>query len=577
MLTKNIGLFLTLLLVVFSVLMLAAPSNAANRDCVSCHDTGAPNQSVDISAMNKTNSTHNLLNNGSFGLTLNPDNERCWACHGDGNGTEIAQPIAAHPVNYTTPKSCTDCHNTSLFSAILVKEHNSNGTDIQTTDDCLGCHIKNLVSYSDPDGIGNISSNTSHYSQKLSLGGTDYCIGCHINNTDTWNSTQIRHPAKSQSDSFCTNCHNSNPASSLHDTVLKKDRSIHFGFDWEGDDAGEGGVIPGDEGCMACHEFGMPLLNPTTRAETNTCEDCHLNDSRGPYASRPDINSTMPIVYQHITNASSIRVSNQSASVTGIQDIQSSCFGFDASTGEGTCHAVAYANRGSAGDMFAIIDNYTIETFSLTRPYDEMDPYVSSGTIDTMPNTTQCLWCHGSTDADLRTAWGDPSYKNSTHFSATDNASCWNCHTSTGLKPSDFHSNELIIPPCKDCHFGLVTMQGYSAQEYYVNSGMYNNSVHGSLECENCHTKRHNSRDGLKSCESCHVEQDDYINDKDRHNIIRSPDRTVGGESVVTTGNCALCHDSALLSAATSNFNATATNDCDYCHTYPDKNRETFY
>ena len=577
MVTKKIGILLTILLVVVSMLMLAAPANAADRDCVSCHDTGAVNQSVDVSAMNKTNSTHDLLNNASFGLTLNPDNERCWACHGDGNGTEMAQPIGTHPANYTTPKDCPYCHNTALFSASLVKEHNPNGTDIKTTDDCTGCHIKNLVSYSDPDGIGNISSNTSHYSKKISIGSTDYCIGCHVNTSDTWNSTQVRHPAKSQLNNFCTNCHNSNPATSLHDAVLKSERSIHADFDWENDDAAEGGVTPGDEGCGACHKLGWPTQNPTTRTETNTCEDCHLNGSRGAYTARPDINSTIPLVYQHITNASSIGVSNQSESITGIQDIQSSCFGFNANTGEGTCHAVAYANKDSAGGMFAIIDNYTAKTFTLTRPYDEMDPYMSSGTIDAMPDTAQCLWCHGSSDAALRNTWGGASYKDSTHFNANDNVSCWNCHTTTGSEPSDFHSDELITPPCKDCHFGLVAMQSYSAQDYYVNSNMYNSSVHGNLECENCHTKGHNSRDGLKSCESCHVVQSDYVNDKDRHNIIRNPNRTVGGESVITTGNCALCHDSAILTAAASNFNIDASNDCNYCHTYPDKNRETFY
>lgn len=574
---KKSDVFLTLLLLFFAILMLAVSVSAADRDCVSCHDTGAVNQSVDVLAMNQTNSTHNLLNNGSFGLSLNPDNQRCWACHGDGNGSEPAQPAGVHPVNYTTPKGCPDCHNTSLFSALLVREHNPNGTDIKTTDSCITCHNMSLVAYSDPDGLGNASSNTSHYSKKLDIGSTDYCIGCHINTSNTWNATQVRHPAKSQTDSFCTNCHNSNPATSLHDARLKNERSVHYGFDWENDDSSEGNLLPGYEGCIACHENGMPSLTPTTRSETTACEDCHLAGSRGPYSPRADINTTIPRVYQHITNASNISVTNQSTRVAGSQAIDSSCFGFNAVTGEGTCHAITYSSRASAGGMFAIIDNFTTESISLTRPYDVMDPYISSGTIDTMPNSSQCLWCHGSSDAVLRSAWGGASYKDSSHFSATTNDSCWQCHTIAKSEPTDFHSDELIIPPCKDCHFSPTEMDSYGALEYYVNSVMYNSSVHGSLECENCHTKGHQSRDGLKSCESCHVVQSDYINDKDRHNVIKNPNRTVGGEQVITTENCALCHDSALLATASNNFNVTASNDCNYCHTYPDKNRETFY
>ncbi|VVB84725.1 Uncharacterised protein [uncultured archaeon] len=98
---------------------------------------------------------------------------------------------------------------------------------------------------------------------------------------------------------------------------------------------------------------------------------------------------------------------------------------------------------------------------------------------------------------------------------------------------------------------------------------MYNDSAHGTLACEDCHTKGHMNIGARKACEDCHAFQADPINDSDRHNITATP-----SQDVVKNTNCTSCHDAGLLNNATSQYGYGKTYDCDYCHTYPDK---TYY
>ena len=115
-------------------------------------------------------------------------------------------------------------------------------------------------------------------------------------------------------------------------------------------------------------------------------------------------------------------------------------------------------------------------------------------------------------------------------------------------------------------------MKDEGAPERYVNSTMFGASPHGALECEDCHTKGHNNIGARKACEDCHAVQSDPMNETDRHNITADPlNYTVGGVSVVTITDCTTCHDGGNYNEATSQYGYGKSNDCDYCHTYPDK------
>jgi hypothetical protein len=119
------------------------PAKVGGPDCVLCHDLGgsAPYH-VNITVMNSSDAIHKNINNNAT-TSLDFNNKRCWACHG--NGSEPS----GHPTNYKTPYNCTDCHvagGNSNFTPndtiLLVDEHFWNGSNITTSEiiSCYACH-----------------------------------------------------------------------------------------------------------------------------------------------------------------------------------------------------------------------------------------------------------------------------------------------------------------------------------------------------------------------------------------------------------------------------------------------------
>ena len=168
----------------------------AGKDCVSCHDIGgmvSELYQIDIQAMNRSGAIHYDLNKGAAD-TLDPSNVRCWACHGDGNGSEAAQPTG-HPDNYSTPKNCgnRECHNfnQSIFYEPMVYEHIRHLDDIDehvyTTVDCSVCHKNSILSHGD-HFVPNDTSMVSHYGSTWNLVNTSDCIYCHLDedNAEEW-------------------------------------------------------------------------------------------------------------------------------------------------------------------------------------------------------------------------------------------------------------------------------------------------------------------------------------------------------------------------------------------------------
>ncbi|MDP2845230.1 MAG: hypothetical protein Q8N79_04040, partial [Candidatus Methanoperedens sp.] len=486
-------------------------------NCIGCHDKGGSGAPDDkrINASDMKLGVHkNLNSNASNVSALDAINKACWACHGSGE-----QP-AGHPGNYKSPYACIDCHNrtsnltyttnTTIKTDLnkkKVAEHiqydyyeNISSTRNNSAVNCTFCHNKSLLTINDTASI-NVRSNVSHYATNTSLvKPTTNCNYCHKNaaNASKYYANVTRHPAKTQDVSYCKYCHNTSAntnAISFHSQSLDhrfgNTSSIHggpgsinyWGFDWEEDDWKETSVLRNDEGCAACHDFIQ-----------NTfwiCENCHLPDGnslfKGPkkwIALNDSINDSIPRVYSH-TNYSSVNVRNQS------QGTASSCFGF----GNMTCHGVDYKNNSPAGGYFGY--NYLYNDIPITS-----DPSHFTSTIDRLPNTTRCLFCHNQSNNNIRNAWGNATQVNaSTMFNASTNESCYACHTQDNSTPFDFHASTIVEgggPGCLGCH-NISNKQKYTRAYGYIDAVNYSNSIHRNMNKENATVYGINA-----SCWACH-------------------------------------------------------------------------
>ncbi|VVB86086.1 Cytochrome c7 c [uncultured archaeon] len=124
---------------------------------------------------------------------------------------------------------------------------------------------------------------------------------------------------------------------------------------------------------------------------------------------------------------------------------------------------------------------------------------------------------------------------------------------------------------CTACHYSFEAFNKTIRPDRYVNSTMFSASPHGSLECQNCHTRGHKNVGARKACEDCHAIQQNQ-SERDRHDITSDPyNYKVNGTSVVNITDCTICHDPTLYSNSVNTYGYNKTYDCNYCHTYPDK------
>jgi hypothetical protein len=271
------------------------------------------------------------------------------------------------------------------------------------------------------------------------------------------------------------------------------------GFDWENDDYNESGAVPdGEEPCRACHGYASPGDISANIQSVKLCENCHMPNTTslftgpnrtGSYNLRSDINSTLPSVYSHI-NYSNITGTNLNVpSQGGTANSRTTCYSYNSTTGEGTCHAAPYFNRSNFGGYYAQYND----------PYNPVNNYdVPHWTvpIDRMPNTTNCLFCHNQPDLTVRKGWGNAIQVNSsTMFGASTNANCYACHTTTGTQPFDFHSNEVILgggPGCLGCH-NNSNRQNFTDKNgkniSYIDGTNFSQSVHARINSANATVK----------------------------------------------------------------------------------------
>ncbi|MFQ5800327.1 MAG: hypothetical protein ACE5HH_01235, partial [Candidatus Hydrothermarchaeales archaeon] len=535
------------LLAGFAFLSLGVYAQAS--DCVTCHNETASsgNAVIDVPAMNlSSNASHRNLTEGIINTSTISDeiDKACWACHW--NGTD---PNTTHPNKTTyTPWLCYDCHanttggiNTTAskgnYSAPATYSHipanamasYTAPTNINTSAQCVECHNNSIGANIDTGGPpenNTINSTVSHYGTNLSLvknTGAN-CTYCHVQPNATvralwgtnvslssWpaSNTSFRGLIRHETNvSYCDNCHgNLSSSITLHSNQLKKDISVHYAFDWEGDDADEyppWDLVPGSgrdnryESCYACHRDGMAF---GASSNYKICEDCHLPNGSGPFnysdrfpsgfgtedfVLRSDLQpwSTVnrealgiPIIYSHVpynsiqNSTTDIDVKRNLSGETGETGMstQSSCFSWNTSNQNGTCHGVGYSARLQATPPADLNEgkeyfmHYGDKQYgSGPRTYYFNETYMNTYIQDYAPNTTDCLWCHNQSNASVRRYWGNAFQVNATNmFGAQNNSDCYSCHTLNNTPPQNFHADGFTFgggPDCVLCHdIGLTS------------------------------------------------------------------------------------------------------------------------
>ncbi|CAD7771773.1 Periplasmic copper-binding protein (NosD) [Candidatus Methanoperedenaceae archaeon GB37] len=552
-------------------------------DCIACHDTGM--DATNINATSIRNGMHGDLNDP--GASEYQESVSCWVCHGDGT-----EPVG-HPENVRDPLYCGYCHATSsgytyasLFgSPPRVYDHipppyaenirtNISGAPNGT---CEYCHNNSIDPYhndTDESIIGNtLKAIASHYGLNSThgmlmthLNNTTDCLYCHNNTPEniTWGGAKIVTHEQNYNNSNCYEC---------HDTTGLMPVTFHA----ESMSSGGGGD------CIKCHDTGSSaehrinvtavasgvhanVNNNTTNsthipASNKKCWGCHQSDGREPTSDMGDIvrtpyqcwdchNGTAPHI--NLSNATAVHEHFRSGGeIDALQNEDNntwSCLG---------CHnmsemKVSFIEDDPYGSRVSYVSHYA-------RNYTELS------TLRNLTNSTRyCQYCHNNSSV-IFNPFIDPSCQKITHGS-----NCSRCHGAGKIHDAALKRGGGT--DCLGCHGSL---ESTIVEVYYVNATLFNESVHHSVNCTDCHTSTgysehsndHPSEEyGWKWCECCHSYQSDFLNETDRHNVTDTP-----GESILSSTNCTACHDETGYYNATRYYNSSAEHECRWCHILPDK------
>lgn len=604
-------------------------TRVGGANCADCHDIGgiALLAHVNVTAANDTDAIHkNLSKNAAHVLNTSiyyDNNLRCWACHG--NGSEPSIPNA-HPTKYKIPYNCTDCHIQSASqnfnftpnnTLLNVSEHYWNGTDIRTPNatSCYRCHnlSEMMILAKDPDsgsgavygGANGGNNSTSHYGKKrndIRIGISANCSYCHQNISTafaaamidpTYNRSINNHSSRySSSNPNCTaaQCHSTG---FIHNSTLTKPNltlpNSTFCLNCHGKNASSGlinftGAVTSIKekhnnsvNCTECHQntsrdiHPEKYLQPNATFSTNnttavTCITCHQNSGADSKLSK--VPPKIPSPLAHSDNTSNGTIWNSTYWTSTL----TACTYCHNDTKHNATALGRPANwKGnnivnsslSAGTWCASCHyrNYT----SGGKNYSNMTGVFTSANLPVPPEIT-----NGSYAVNI---YNRSNYYNHSLKNYSD-AVCRLCHgvnLSSTSRISAFLHN-ISWGSCTSCHYSFEAMNNTTRPDRYVDSGMYNTSLHRSLSCTNCHTKGHKNIGARKACEDCHAVQANPITDRDRHNITPTPSTYYyNSVNVVNITDCTTCHSGTLYNTSIATYGYGKSKDCDYCHTYPDK------
>ncbi len=605
-----------------------AIGSGGGPDCISCHDYGKTGAShrINNSAMNLSSSIHADLNrNATNSSWVSAENKKCWGCH-DSNGSQPANDSMGS--RYSNPYKCYDCHNATskpyqdVSNAPNVTEHFKGGAEIKAASNasdnsssCVICHnlTELKVNYTEDDAYNSNYSFASHYGRnrttdpQIRQGTGTNCSYCHQNASTVFKAA-MSDPVHNSNISNHSN-YSSNPGCSavqchdtgwIHNSTLKRPVL----------------TLPDSTLCLSCHgkndSGGINYTQAVTgykEKHNNTveCTECHLNTSKdihpvkylqkdASYSTNNSSGVNCISCHQNLTNYPGLlRTPPKIPNPMHHSDNASNGTRWNA-TGywepNNTITSCIYCHNDTRHNATALgrpaewkgdnIVNSSIANTSNWCASCHEQGYISGGKTYTL---TAAVFISANLPVPPEITNGIyapnlPGYYNHSLTPDYSDSTCKVCHGRSlpgNVKMDEFIHN-ITSPSCKDCHYSFEYMNGSSVNkpEKFVNQSMYEASPHGSLRCEDCHTRGHNNIAARKSCEDCHAVQQDPKNSTERHDITANPwNYSIPGisGSIVNITDCTLCHDSNLYNNATSSYGLPPKpRNCDYCHTYPDMN-----
>ncbi|HJH28760.1 MAG TPA: hypothetical protein C5S51_03580 [Methanosarcinaceae archaeon] len=544
-------------------------------DCIYCHNNATLNYSGSILPANT------IYNTGASIHTPNATEMKpgCTTCHNNKNN---------HTSYNTTGVICIQCHNNATLNYTGTKmysaEYNT-GTTVHTTNTtpasgstlsplCTTCHTKTgdeietgYDNYAMNDNSNNLAPSGSNMTHKRDTitgnlfgddppdGNVRYARHANPDSSGGWPGATgtAREPNQ-----VCINCHS--------------DRIRYWGIVNENtwDDYQ-------NEHCNPCHYIWHDTPKPDAHnLSIPYCSDCHgqLNDPDSYYHNN---NPNCPICHAPMFDASdpywhrtrNLLISPKDYSLTPsigmmLNDSAHKRMILNTSTN----HPTNYTGCMVCHTTVTFTANSTPDTLTIN-----ITDHSGAHTWNSKPSCTKCHSISESVERPgpypyghelLNIGWGN-------------NTQCLKCHNIYNQTAGRDHGHDVTNrESCTGCHYNYQAMNDYGNPSVYVNETMYADSVHGikpGANCTQCHTKDHPPPEsGWKACECCHSYQSDPVDDTNRHNLTSTP-----SSSVVDITDCTVCHEATLYNTASTTFSSTAINNCRYCHTYPDKNREYFY
>lgn len=517
-------------------------------NCKTCHnisDSSTGRGHVDYTAFNT--SIHGSINTTS-GADNDPDNEPCWACHGDGTKPSV------HPANYKIPYICADCH-TSIGArnawaiskgALNVSEHFTNGTKIKASNNatatfsCLKCHQDSgemLLPNGDTDynktawaqGGDNynatIGGNNSpyHYGVKRptlngSTQNTDgYCNYCHSNSSSIFpyvnqhNKSIFEHTANASADIKNTtslNCNNlvCHGAGRIHNATLNKTVQTAW-------TSGQ------KDYCAPCHKPKPTGLanksvygqwhDPANSSSDNmtNCNYCHDSGSLGSTALSYNLNVHSDNLTYPTGAITCVACHNASSTYVKGRKILTHFPGASKDKGNTSlsgrtcelCHGIAGQSMHASGLVKK--PNYgcaDCHNSTGSGPYwanQSFNPYIDTTSHDntSTSNVTNCVWCHNNSGAQASlhfTEWanGSAAAPGWGGWQAGKPVNCTDCHDSSNSNKAPFYA------PAKphagtgnntdECYSCHTNVNNYVAAPLAVHSVV---QAPGNANCTKCH------------------------------------------------------------------------------------------
>ncbi|MDO9098173.1 MAG: hypothetical protein Q7U60_08630, partial [Candidatus Methanoperedens sp.] len=459
-----------------------ATSNSSAVNCTTCHQgSGLVNFSnatrIPTPMNHSTNNYSGALWNGTQpGFWINTSQQSaCNYCHGTialhnssglGNITKVRGNNSKNQ-NLTGGYWCANCHYNSTPSGNFSYKGN-----LYTPQPPDVLNKSGLVPATARDGITKFQNHSDYFT-------TSYddarCKDCHNNalNAGATSLNFSHNLAPAVGGANCTACHFIGAGvENINITAINDSSSIHKDLNKNAPATDNG--YNNSKKCWSCHGYGNePSEHPTRYKTPYNCTDCHISGAGQNFNYTP--NNTVLNVTQHYWNGNSIRTPNATScyachNVTGMiiaandpdgasanvynglngGNLSVSHYGKKRSDMAAQQNTTPYCdNCHNGSSLFPFLDNANRTIDNHSTNYNATNPICqdchSGGRIHnstltkpvlTLPNSTFCLTCHGST--------GSATKKNLEKHNNTLNCTLCHLNNSKEIHPVKYRQTDNV-------------------------------------------------------------------------------------------------------------------------------------